>query len=330
MKQVLNLIEHGELCDSVDDWYSFLGFCDFHRITGYLADSLNAISDIPVQVKRHARIQKDYQVCKQSKLVAAANELSARLECMKLSHSFLKGVVLTGEIYDFGQRCSNDVDLLIAPKDLSKTSNILKSLGYVQGLYRDGSIKVFDRAEIIRRRMNWGEVAPFVKLVEDDIAHFVEIDINFSLDWMPKNASLTEKFLQNTTVSNNGIRALDAEHCLVFLCVHLYKEAYILSMVKHFKDIEVYKYIDIFKIVNLIDKERFWRLSDMYGLKLQCEYALYCTNILFPSLDLKIKKPKNLDKVIDPESRNKEHKWDISFIERLYNTSRLDYLRMIE
>ena len=330
MKQVLKLIEAGELDDKVSDWYSLLGFCDFHRITGYLADKLIAIPDAPAQLKRHTGIQKAYQTHKQNKIIDAAKEMSTCLEEAKLPHSFLKGVILSGEIYGAGQRCSNDVDLLISPNNVGKASDILKSLGYIQGVYKDGEINPFDRLEIIKRRMNRGEAAPFVKLTQDLFVPFIEVDINFSLDWLPANEGLTELFLQNTLKSHAGLRTLDAEHCFIYLCMHLYKEAAVLSMVKRLKDIELYKYVDIFRIVKLIKIEVFWELADWYGLRSQCEYVLYCTNLLFPSLDLKISKPKGLDKVIDPENGDKEYVWKLPFIERMNDTSRLNKLRSID
>jgi hypothetical protein len=325
---VLKLIDTGTLTESVQDWYAFIGFCDFHRMTGYLADRLIAMPEVPAQVKRHARIQKAYQAHKQESLIGAAKELSARLEANKIPHAFLKGVVLAGEIYGAGERCSNDVDILALPKDVGKISDILKSIGYVQGLYRDGGIMPFDRLEIVKRRMNRGETAPFVRLNDDPIAPFVEVDINFSLNWLPTDAdSLTETFLYNTVISKNGLRALDTEYTLIYLCLHLYKEAVVYSMVKRLKDIELYKYGDIFKMLKRIGVKRFWHFADKYGLRKQCEYAIWQTNQLFPSSDFWLKEPSDINLVIDPENGDREYIWDMPFLERVFDTNRLRQLR---
>ena len=329
MKEVLKLIETGTLSESVKNWYQFLGFCDFHRMTGYLTDDLIASPDVPAQVKRHARIQKAYQAHKQDELIGAAKVLSVRLEAYKLPHTFLKGMVLAGYIYGPGERCSNDIDLLVLPKDVGRISEILKSIGYVQGIYQNGQIKEFDRLEIIKRRMNRGETAPFVKLTGDDIAPFIEIDINFSLDWLPTDESnLTEEFLRNTIIAKNGLRTLDTEHSVIYLCMHLYKEAMVYSMVRRLKDIELYKYLDIYIMLKQIDIKRFWHWAGIYGLRKQCEYAIWCTNQLFPSLDLGLRTPEEIDRVIDPENGDKEYIWEIPFMERVFNTSRLSRLRV--
>lgn len=326
MKQVLEFLNSGAIDYANTDWYRFLGFCDFHRISGYICDRLNK-SALPPQVARHLKAQKNYQKMRGKVLYAAACELETALGKAGLSHAFLKGSALNGVLYSGGERDSNDVDLLIEPENVGRVGKILEELGYVQGIYKDGVIEKFSRKEIISRRMNRGETAPYVRLTEDDFVPFLEIDINFSLDWLPaSNTRAVGAFLHHTEKCENGLTCLNRAYSLAFLCAHLYKEATILSMVKRYKDIEIYKYLDIFKLYPLTNVYEFERVIKEFGLEKECGYALYFTAQLFPKLGIRAPLPEEAYEVADPEAGGRKYVWEMDFFERLEDTNRVRFL----
>jgi hypothetical protein len=322
---VLKILQGGcaDLTDT--DWYSFLGFCDWHRITGYLADRL-AADAVPAQARRRIATARREQKYRFGILYEAAARVGNALQKSGVRHAFLKGSVLTGRLYMPGERDSNDIDILCGQADLTAVDRVLQDLGYVQGLYRNNGIVPFSRAEIVKRRMNRGETAPYVVETGDALVPFAEIDVNFSLDWLPGTA-LTDKFLEHTQGVPCGLTGLDDVHHLLFLCMHQYKEATVLSMVRRMKDIELYKFLDIYLLQGHADAARFWQAANEYGLTAQCGEVLYQTGQLFPDMKLTAEKPVAADTVIDPEDGNKRYGWDADFLDRLCDTGRLKYLR---
>lgn len=131
--------------------------------------------------------------------------------------------------------------------------------------------------------MNRGETAPYLKLTGDKLLPFIEIDLNFSLDWLPSSdIGAVDRFLRNTTLLENGLTGLTPSYCFMFLCMHLYKEATVLSMVQRSKDIELYKYLDIYKLFPQIDVSKFRALAEELGIDKECNYARIIPNGYFP------------------------------------------------
>lgn len=71
--------------------------------------------------------------------------------------------------YGDGERISNDIDILIEQEDISSVSTLLKSMGFTQGYYDflENNIVPLSRAEVLSRRMNRGETAPFILKTEN-------------------------------------------------------------------------------------------------------------------------------------------------------------------
>lgn len=90
MNKILNFLRTESLDLENMDWYNFMGFCDFHRLSGYLAGKLEKYN-LPPQVKRHFGIQKEYQAYRQEHLFRAAKEIENALVRENIAHAFLKG-----------------------------------------------------------------------------------------------------------------------------------------------------------------------------------------------------------------------------------------------
>ena len=175
--------------DKAINWEKVGGQLLSHRLGSlfyYSIMSLNIEKELRVPEELMAAFGQIYEF--QCLRLEARNktllELSSYLNDNRIKHAFLKGSVLSSTLYPAGTRASNDIDILIHPQDISVCEKSLKDMGFIQGEYDYVNNRVirFSRKEIIFRRMNWGEIASFVKRVGLPGLEYVFIDINFSLD----------------------------------------------------------------------------------------------------------------------------------------------------
>ncbi len=179
-------------------------------------------------------------------------------------YAMLKGAYLC-KAYPEGFRTSNDIDLLVHPKDVTEIGNALLSAGFKQGNIRNGSFIPGTRKEIIESKMMRGETVPYIKEIGLPGMQFLEVDINFSLDYKPGDTVLLEDMIENTSVREIGnlkVRTLRDYDFFVHLCSHLYKEATTLPWVEMMRDMTLYKYADIYML-----------LSDMTEMKVDALFA---------------------------------------------------------
>ncbi len=201
-------------------------------------------------------------------------------------YAMLKGAYLCKQ-YPEGYRSSNDIDLLVYPKDVTKIGNALMKGGFHQGNIHGEIFVPASRKEIIESKMMRGETIPYIKEVNLPGMRFLEVDINFSLDYKPSDTDLLGEMLKNTVVEKKedfGIRTLRRDDFFVHLCAHLYKEATTLPWVEMMRDMTLYKYCDIYMLLNDASKETidffFTRAKDL-GMEKICAFSVYQTAKLF-------------------------------------------------
>ncbi|MBO5849987.1 MAG: nucleotidyltransferase family protein, partial [Paludibacteraceae bacterium] len=137
--------------------------------------------------------------------------LSTELEACGVHYALLKGAYLCHR-YPEGCRVSNDIDVLIAPEDVGKVSVRLKMAGFKQGYLKNGVFIPATRQQIIESKMTRGETVPFVKEIKLPFVKFLEVDLNFSLDYKNSNDDTLKRMLSNTrlvSVESAKIRTLD-------------------------------------------------------------------------------------------------------------------------
>ena len=202
------------------------------------------------------------------------------------SYAMLKGAYLC-KWYPAGYRTSNDIDLLVHPKDVTKVGNVLLGAGFKQGNIRNDKFEPATRREIVESKMMRGEVVPYIKEINLPGMKFLEVDINFSLDYKPGDTNLLEEMLQNTVVqemTNYRVRTLRQDDFFVHLCSHLYKEATTFPWVEMMRDMTLYKYCDIYMLLNDTTKEYidflFGRANELAMEKI-CAFAVIQTSELF-------------------------------------------------
>lgn len=172
-------------------------------------------------------------------------------------YAMLKGAYLC-KAYPDGYRISNDIDLLVRPKDVTEIGNALIKAGFNQGTVRNGEFEPATRKEIIASKMMRGETVPYIKEVNLTGMQFLEVDINFSWDYKSGDTQLIEEMINNTVVvefENFRVQTLRCDDFFIHLCGHLYKEATTLPWVEMMRDMTLYKYCDIYMLLNDAENE---------------------------------------------------------------------------
>ncbi len=163
----------------------------------------------------------------------------------------LKGAYLC-KSYPEGYRTSNDIDLLVRPSDVTRIGKVLNDNGFVQGNVRGGKFVKATRREIIESKMTRGETVPYIKEINIPDMKFLEVDINFSIDYKPGETDILEEFFKQSgkkAVKNLYIHTLSDEDFILHLCCHLYKEATTLPWIEMSRDMTLYKYCDIYMLL---------------------------------------------------------------------------------
>ena len=207
-----------------------------------------------------------------------------------LRHEQQKLVMLKGALlcsaYPPGYRTSNDIDLLIHANHISTLSYVLSAAGFKQGHLRNGKFVPATRAEIITSKMTRGETVPYIAEVNLPYMRYVEVDINFSLDYKNDNSETVSKMIQSGTVEaipKTTIRTLQPSDFFIHLCQHLYKEATTLPWVKMKRDMTLYKFTDINLLLFSMDKKQVNNMFDRaqeLGLEKVCATVILWTEAL--------------------------------------------------
>ncbi len=200
--------------------------------------------------------------------------------------AMLKGAVLCA-YYPEGYRTSNDIDLLVCPEDVTAVGMLLHEAGFEQGNVKNGEFIPATRREIVASKMMRGETVPYVKEVSLPYMRYLEVDINFSLDYKNGDTDVLRSFLDRATpVVMNGLEipSLSKEDFFLHLCAHLHKEATTLPWIEMHRDMTLYKYCDIYLLLSEMSDEEVKTLflrAYALGLEKICSYAILETASLF-------------------------------------------------
>ena len=372
LRYIMNVLqEKPSMPDKEFDWYYILGFLELNKIGGYFFNKTKQFHQLlPQSVERKLSQTLKMQSARNAFMREYIQDICNELRCKKIRYAFLKGSVLSNTNFRFseksfncmalskyslqtyklqsdepfykdGERISNDIDLLVEQKDISTLSEILKGIGFVQGYYnfREGKIVPLSRAEILSRRMNRGETAPFILKTENTIVPFIEVDINFSLDYLPNSHGEMLHSILKDSISyagkiKDGIRSLQADDFFLHLVMHQYKESILYSMVQRNKDSELYKLLDMYLFI----KKGYIELSNLYNKirKYDLDKPVYSVmkevsevfnDFLFSDYEYMFRTDnyKNADEVIDPPT-GKKYIWGNSLAERLEHFGKEQFL----
>ncbi len=277
------------------DWYEVLGFLYCHKIAGlfYNRAAKGALS-LPSKITKLLSDTYEAQARRVRFMREGIREISGALIASGAEHVFLKGSVLANiaekecAVYEDGERISNDIDILVKPDNITAVSDVLKTLGFVQGTYdkTNGRVVEFSRLEILKRRMNRGETAPFLKATGNPEVPFIEVDINFSLGNVPgeRETLLAEMLATRKKYEGKApMYVADEEMFFLQLVLHQYKESCLYFTVERGKDLDLYKLADMYYLWKgeLFDKSRLKRLVCKYGAQKETGAALGQTGRIF-------------------------------------------------
>ena len=247
---------------------------------------------------------------------------------------FLKGAYLYDR-YPVGCRTSNDIDLLALPGDISQISEVLKDNGFEQGYIKNGYFVPASRAQIIESKVMRGETVPFIKKVDLPYIKYLEVDLNFSLDYKNGGEDKVDNLLKKRQQrGTNNIYLPDEYDFILYLCAHLYKEATVYPWVQMKRDMTFYKFSDIKLLLeSLSNDDTFYLIqrADELGLLGELAYALahirkFSTNFV-PRFDLKI--GNELHTVIYPEKKKRFIYTEHDLIERFFSSNRASLLKEV-
>ena len=281
-----------QLCNFKNDYFdetllkyatpNVLGYLFFNRMQGVAFDVLkrnNLLEQVNREFRNSLTVAYKQNIDKNKSYLSCVEMLADILSDCKCKVAMLKGAILCAR-YPMGYRTSNDIDLLVLPKDITIIGKKLIDNGFKQGTLRGGEFVPASRKEIIESRIMRGETVPYIKEVGFPNMKYLEVDVNFSLDYKNGKIDVLSAFLQESCTIKEGkirIPTLSKVDFFIHLCAHLYKEATTYPWIEMKRDMTLYKYADIYMLLDEMSKkdceELFVRAKEIRMEKI-CAYAV--------------------------------------------------------
>ena len=268
---------------------SVLGHLFFNRMQGIAYGVLkesNMLNLINREFRNSLHTAYEYNVLKNrdyNRLVDMVYEIL--LPCGE-KYAMLKGAYLCQE-YPLGYRTSNDIDILVRADEVSEIGALLSAKGFKQGKIVNGAFVAASRREIIESKMMRGETVPYILETDSPYIKYLEVDINFSLDYKNGDRKVVDKMLGNAVKFCSGkarIVTLEKYDFFLHLCGHLYKEASTYPWIKMRRDMTLYKYCDIYRMIRRFsqqDIEALLKRAKEIGMTEICACVVLWTSQLF-------------------------------------------------
>ena len=325
-----------------------LGHIIYNRVAGIAYNNLLRIEDkiVSKDIMLCLQNQYKYDIERTKRYLESLKNLSKIFEEVDFKYDFLKGAYLIPQKYEIGYRTSNDYDILVKSTDLDRIDNLLRKNGFIQGYFvGENKVENASRYDILRSRMNYGEVYPYVKI---DNGNKVCVDVNFSLDYKPnEEGKIIDEFLNKAVYVNDNdlnYKVLNLCDCIIYLCFHLYKEATVYNWVEARRDLLLYKFSDLNLILtSMLDTSLMENLIsqiNILGANKECYYSIKNTTHFFGKLaeNSFVKNildsicPKNLkfmNEIYNPQN-GKTYIYDEDIINWFYRKNKISCLHEIE
>lgn len=266
-----------------------LGYLFFNRMQAIAYGTLckhQLLGKVNREFRNSLKCAFEQNLEKNDSFYLSVQYLEHMLSEQNCNYAMLKGAYLC-KWYPKGYRTSNDIDLLVNSKNVTEIGNLLLQVGFKQGNIRNGLFVPASRKEIIESKMMRGETVPYIKEINMPGMKYLEVDINFSLDYKPGDTVLVEEMIKNTVIEEKAdyrVRTLRCDDFFIHLCSHLHKEATTLPWVEMMRDMTLYKYCDIYMLLNEASKEHidflFKRAKELRMEKV-CAFAVIQMSKLF-------------------------------------------------
>lgn len=323
-----------------------LGQLFFNRMQAVAYGTLKTnglLEKVNREFKNSLKSAYEQNIEKNRSFFKCVQHLEKVLKNCKCKYAMLKGAYLC-KLYPDGYRTSNDIDLLVCPNDVTEIGNALLNDGFRQGNLRNGKFEAATRREIIESKMMRGETVPYIKEVGLPGMRFLEVDINFSLDYKPGDTDLLKEMIGNTQIKkieNLSVRTLRDDDFFVHLCSHLYKEATTLPWIEMMRDMTLYKYCDIYMLLCDSDKKQvdflFNRAKELDMAKV-CAFAVLQMSKLFKfenkyatsiAKDLLKDDTEFIHTVVSPKEKKKYVYSEKNITKRFFADERKSLLRVV-
>lgn len=224
----------------------------------------------------------EQNVQKNNAYFRCVDQMKEVLHAYQDRYVMLKGALLC-RTYPEGYRTANDIDLLVRPQDVTMIGEALQKAGFRQGHIRGGAFIPANRSEIIASKMLRGETVPYIFEIGLPHMPYIEVDVNFSLDYKNGPTELLNSMLCDSIVMND-MPVFNKSDFFIHLCCHLYKEAAALPWVAMKRDMTLYKYADIYMLLDEMsddERSRMAKRAEKLGLAKVCAFAIMQTADLF-------------------------------------------------
>ena len=173
---------------------------------------------------------------------------------------------------------------------------------------------------------------------------YLEIDVNFSLGFTSDNGKAVNEIIdegRRVELDGFSIRVPSEKHFFIHLCSHLWKEASTYPWVKMKRDMSLYKYCDIYFLMNQMSftlAEDIIECAKKYNLEKECYCSIVHTKELFNETSVIYDFVLNKLNTVDPETINlviypaekKIYKYiEKSAIQRLFSKNRCNLLKEV-
>lgn len=275
------------ICDNATP--SVLGQLFFNRMQGAAYNTLKCaelLNKTTREFRNSLEAAHVQNTIKNNSFYIGVKQVVEILAKCKDKYAMLKGAVLCG-LYPAGCRISNDIDLLVRPKDVTIIGDTLHKAGFRQGSIKNGEFVPASRREIITSKMMRGETVPYILEVNLPYMRYLEVDINFSLDYKNSGERTVDKLLtraEEVKIQGVNIPTLSDYDFFMHLCVHLYKEATTLPWIEMKRDMTLYKFSDIYMLTDMLtdfEVNKLFFEARCLGISDICAYAIIATSELF-------------------------------------------------
>lgn len=304
----------------------------------------NLLGKINREFRNSIKVAYEGNVVKNHSFFKCIQYVADILSGCSCKYAMLKGAFLCG-YYPEGYRTSNDIDLLILPENVTEIGNVLTKAGFLQGYIRSDKFIPATRKEIIESKMMRGETVPYIKEVNMPGMKYLEVDINFSLDYKNGDTDILKELLDRARfIATKGSRfkTLDYSDFFIHLCSHLYKEATTLPWVEMKRDMTLYKYCDIYVLLSDMGNaeiEQMFNRAEELNMEKLCAFAILQTADIF---DIKNKyavsvatevlhnEPEFIHKVFSPKNKKSFIYEEKDIYERLFAENRRALLKEVK
>ena len=214
-------------------------------------------------------------------------------------------------------------------------------MGGIQGHIEGEKIVSATKKEVMFSQLNTYETVPVIKKTGNSYLPFHAFDINFRLGNDDKGV-MSKIMLQDTEIVRNSrfvLRTMLLEKFLIYLCIHLYREAVMVYKIVRGNDLLLYKFMDIHYFIVSNKRKLSWkRLLDetkTLGRQKDVYYTLYFTEELYPgtvedgvleAFDMSEK--KYLNQYRGRDNSEEVYDWKLKFHERMFDSvSRIEEAR---